>query len=123
MLTVGRAFAWELLGKHRFWLPPVVGYLLILAVAVQLCPAGTFEEQRSKAILAWLSLPLWQLVGGLLMIFSDAERTDLLARASGYPLRRLTLPLPTPALAAWPLGLGALCMALYWLALGGLILR
>ncbi len=123
MLSIGRAFAWDLLGKDRYWLLPMLGYLLLLALAVQLCPAGTFEVERHQQIVGWLSMPLGCGVLMLLMVFSDAERADLLAPASGYPRRRFTWPLPTPVLAAWPLALGSLSVILYWLALAGLIVR
>jgi hypothetical protein len=119
MYAVAWAFAWDMWGRHRRLLLPSVAYLLGLALLVNALPAGTLGPE----LVIKLTVPLWVLGPHLLGACSLAEQADLVVRESGYPRRLLTLPLRTLALVAWPMGLGAAALALYWFILGGLILR
>ncbi len=51
-----------------------------------------------------------------LAVFSFGFSGDLAARQSMYPARMFTLPVPTAALAGWPMLYGAAAVAMLWLA-------
>src|SRR5262249_14286178 len=119
MRAVGLAFAREMWGRSRLMAAPALAYLLVLVLLVNGLPAGTFAPEG----VAWLGLPLWGAGQYLLGVFSQVEHADLGARESAYPRRAFTLPLRARALVAWPMALGAAALALFWLAVAGLVLR
>ncbi len=119
MLAVARSFAWAFWTRHRFVSTAAAAYLGVLVLVANLTPAGTFEPGS----FAVLTIPLFCVLPVLLALFSYGENADLLVRDSGYPARSFTLPLRTRALVGWPMALGAMTMALFWLALAGLVLR
>ena len=53
-----------------------------------------------------------------LAVFSFGLTGDLAARQSLYPARMFVLPVPTAALAGWPMLYGASAMASLWLVTG-----
>jgi hypothetical protein len=120
MCTAGWAFAWDFFwGRRRILTTLTLAWLVVLAVVVQVLPAGPQDVK----VIGPLSIPLWSLLVVLAALFSHGDQADILARDSGYPRRLFTLPLPTAALAGWPLVLGGGALALLWLPLAGLILR
>ncbi len=119
MRALAGAFAWDLAGRQRLLVALGLGYLLALALLVNVLPAGTLEPR----IVLPLCFPLWFALPHLLALFTHGDQADLVGRESGYPRRAFTLPVRTAALAGWPLALGGAVLALYWLVLAGLVLR
>jgi hypothetical protein len=119
MRSVALSFAWEFCGRHRIAKVLVLAYLLLLVLLVNLLPTWVI----GPATAAILSFPLWGVLPPLTALFAHGEQADILVRDSGYPRRLFTLPLRTAALAGWPLLLGGVTVAVYWLVLAGLVLR
>ncbi len=95
-IVLGRNIA-SLLNENS--IPPEVAYIL---VAVNLVFFATLA-----VALAYL-----------LCIFSFSREVQRLeARESGFPSRLLHLPLPTPALAGWPMLWGSITLVVGWLTL------
>jgi hypothetical protein len=119
MRSAGWAFAWEFWSLHRWTIAPALAYLLVLAVLFGVAPAGTFGPM----IGGQLSLPLVFALAYILAAFTHGEQGAIESADSLFPRRAFTLPVPTTALAGWPLLLGGALVALYWLGLAGLVWR
>jgi hypothetical protein len=119
MRSVGLAFAWDFWRRHCLVLWPVMGYLLVLVVLVNVFPHGTFPPET----IAGLTIPLCCVVPLLTSLFSHGDKADLGSRESGYPRRLFNLPLRSVTLVGWPLAVGACTLVLFWVVLGGLVLR
>src|SRR5437764_686484 len=111
MAVVALSFARDFWIRQRWVVAPALVYLAALVVLVRALPAGTLDP----TIVALLTLPLLWVIPSALAAFSYGDKADVLARESGYPPRSFTLPLPTTALVGWPMALGALTLAGFWL--------
>jgi len=106
-----RALAWEF-RPHRWGLLAVGAYTVALAAMGALDAARGIHAAASEArFVGTIVVPLSVAAFYLLALFSFGFRGDLLARRSMYPDRLFTLPVPTSALAGWPMLYGAACMA------------
>jgi hypothetical protein len=119
MHRIGWAIAWEFFGRERYVMVPSFVYLAALVALINAAPTGAIEP----TIAGQLALPLGFVIPYLIAIFSHGQQADVLARESGYPRRAFTLPLRTTALVGWPLAIGAIAVAGFWLVMGGLVLR
>ena len=116
MRSPAAAIAWELTRRHRWGFAAVAGYLLLLAAyrLLVLEPGAdvTFADSRSFAFA--VVVPMSTTYMYFLAVFSFGLGGDLGARRSMYPERMFTLPVPTAALAGWPMLYGALATVTLW---------
>lgn len=118
MSTHARAFAWQFWRRY-----PVVTtgggiYLIVLSLA-HLVIAG---ERWHPAIAAVTLGPLLLVLLYLLMVFSYSDRADVFVKESAFPTYLYRLPVSSRALAGWPMVLGGLTLAAFWLTASGLVL-
>jgi hypothetical protein len=116
MRSPALAIAWEFRQRHRWGLIAVTGYLLVLATIKLLIlepgqPVNFDDESFALAV----AVPLTATFMYFLAVFSFGLAGDLGARQSMYPTRMFTLPVPTAALAGWPMLYGTAAMAILWL--------
>jgi hypothetical protein len=119
MRSVALALAWELWRRHRFWFALTAAYLVVAAVAVHALALGELTAPAALVAVA----PLCGVALLLLAFFTYSLDMDLLAPGSGFPGRLFARPVPTAALAGWPMLYGATGAALLWLAPALLLLR
>ncbi len=119
MRSVAFALGWELWRRHRFWFVLTAAYLAASAGALRVLALGELTAPAALVAVA----PLGAAAVLLLGFFTYSLDMDLLAPGSGFPGRAFTLPVPTAALAGWPMLFGSAVTALLWLAAALLILR
>lgn len=112
------AIAWEFRRRHRWGLIALAGYVLFVAAfkLLILGPGNTLKLDLPDSMPAALIVPFSALFMYFLAVFSFGLAGDLLARQSIYPSRMFTLPVPTAALAGWPMLYGTAVMVSLWLA-------
>ncbi len=86
--------------------------MIRLVVLRQGQPADLSEETLSLVAL----VPLTAAVIYFLAVFTFGLSGDIAACQSMYPARMFTLPVPTAALAGWPMLYGSAAMAILWFA-------
>jgi hypothetical protein len=120
-MSVAWALGWELWARNRWGLGAIGASLLVLAGLGRVLPAGLLAESPESVVMLVL-VPLTALLS-VLAGFSVAVAAPLEGTTSCYPRRLLTLPVPTAALAGWPMFYGALAMLLGWLGFAAAVLR
>jgi hypothetical protein len=135
-MSPGVALGYLLWTRHRRGLTIVAGYLLLVVFFCRIGWGGQIAATLEKGpwtrvvfLVFWLVflnllVGLAAALGYLLCIFSfsrDVQRFE--ACESGFPRRLQHLPLPTLALAGWPMLWGSAAMVLVWLALAWGALR
>src|SRR5262245_45643865 len=116
------ALGWYTWTRHRRGLIFLGGYWLVVMIFCRAVPERIFrpapEQSFTAAPLAGVFIVL---CGGLaaalaylLMIFSFSREMQLEVCESGFPARLGHLPLPTRALAGWPMLAGSVSMILGW---------
>src|SRR5437868_14646977 len=111
------AIGWEFLGRHRWGLIAVVGYLFIVAtIRFLILGPGEPVLVDSVRFAAVVSVPLTTTFVYLLAVFSFGFAGDLAARHSMYPARMFTLPVTNAALVGWPMLYGTAAVTILWLA-------
>ena len=118
MYSPARAIAWEFRHRHRWGLIALVGYLLALgAIKLFLLERGqTVHLETPERFAAVVVVPLTATFTYFLAVFSFGLEGDLAARQSIFPARMFALPVPTAALAGWPMVYGTVAMTILWLA-------
>lgn len=124
MRTPTAALAWEIGRRHRWGLVGVAAYVVALA-AVRLVLDATgqtlsIEHEVRFAIVVLVPLTVTSLY--VLAVFSFGLHGDLAARQSTYPARLFALPVTTTTLVGWPMLIGALVLAVLWIATRQLVL-
>ncbi|MEX2661735.1 MAG: hypothetical protein WD227_07390 [Vicinamibacterales bacterium] len=116
MRSPAAAIAWEFHRPHRWALVALAGYLLVVGIVKLLVfgPAPVSLDPPD-AIAALGVVPFTVTFFYLLALFSFGLTGDLAGRQSIFPSRLFTLPVPTTALAGWPMLYGAASMASLWL--------
>ena len=117
MSSPGRAVAWEFRQRHRWGLIALAGYLLALgAIKLLILELGlSVHLNTAERFAAVVVVPLTATFTYFLAVFSFGFDGDLAARRSIYPARMFTLPMPTSALAGWPMLYGSVAMVILWL--------
>jgi hypothetical protein len=94
----------------------VTGYLLVLAtIKLLILEPGQPVNFNDESFALAVAVPLTATFMYFLAVFSFGLAGDLGARQSMYPTRMFTLPVPTAALAGWPMLYGTAAMAILWL--------
>lgn len=137
-MSPGVALAYLLWTRHRRGLMVLTGYLLGVVIFCRIVLGGTFASSLDKnpepgvvLYILWVVFLLIFFYGGLaaavgylLCIFSfSREVLRFEGCESGFPTRLRHLPLPTLALAGWPMLWGSAAMVLVWLVLAWGALR
>lgn len=118
MRTPAAAFAWEFLRRHRHGLLALLVAILVLG-AIKIVYLNAHERMDLDEVTFALLLPV-PLSGAffyLLAVFTFGISGDIAARESMYPRRMFTLPVPSAALAGWPMLYGCAAMVLLWVAI------
>ena len=116
-LSPAGALAWEFRHRHRWGLRALGLYLAVLVGTKLVVIAGDVHvafgnaEQFAVAVV----VPITTSFVYLLAVFTYGLSGDLAARASMYPARMFTLPVPTATLVRWPMLLGALSAVGLWI--------
>lgn len=112
MIVAIRAFAWQILAKHRvFFTSTFILQLLIAAVV------GSWPSERMEISFAvLLTLPVMTQMIYLLAIFSFGAECDLLDSTAPYPKHMLQLPLSSTHLVLVPFLLGSALILGLWFA-------
>ncbi|SIO43473.1 hypothetical protein SAMN05444166_4696 [Singulisphaera sp. GP187] len=116
-LTPALAIGWQL------WLRSRQGAHAALATLAGLALFGPFVFSRvphEYAIVGAL-VPAFGIIAYFMNATLFVEATGNLT--SGYPKRMYALPVPTRVLVFWPLLIGAVVMALLWVAIAGMVFR
>ena len=118
MRSPALAIAWEFRQRHRWGLIALAGYLLALgAIKLLILERGLSTNLASpERFAATVVVPITATFTYFLAVFSFGYAGDLAARQSIYPARMFTLPVPTAALAGWPMVYGTVAIAILWLA-------
>jgi hypothetical protein len=111
------AMAWQLWTRYR---SGALQSLAILAVAAALYPR-LFALSHAEWLVALSALPLVPVFGTVFTAFTMAD--DPANPSRGFPRRMFALPVPTHTLVFWPMALGAVMMALTWVATACLVYR
>src|SRR5438034_11334619 len=113
MRSPAAAVGWEFRQQHRWGLIVLIGYLLVVAaiklVVITRALPITLDSPESFAFV--VMMPLVATFTYFLAVFTFGLDGDLAARQSMYPARLFTLPVPTAALAGWPMLYGAAAAA------------
>ncbi|TWU13288.1 hypothetical protein CA54_21210 [Symmachiella macrocystis] len=112
------AFAWQFWRHYPLVTTGGSIYLIALSIA-HLVIAG---ETWHPAIAAITLGPLLLVLLYLLLVFSYSDRADVFVKESAFPTYLFTLPVSSRALAGWPMVLGGLTLAAFWLTTSGLVL-
>lgn len=117
MRSTAAAFGWEFRQRHRW---PIIAFLTF-AVAVTAYrflfveDGATLRMDPPEGLAGFLIAPFSIAFFYILAVFSFGLSGDLASRQSIYPARMFALPVPTAALAGWPMLYGAAAMTLLWL--------
>ncbi len=124
------ALAYLFWTRHRRNLTILAVYMLVVVIFCRIVLRGNIasllNENTTPAEAAYILLAMRLVffaslavaLAFLLCIFSFSREVQRLeARESGFPSRLLHLPLPTPALAGWPMLWGSITLVLGWLTL------
>jgi len=119
MRSPAAATAWYLWRQHRWQATAGAVYFVIVAVAAHVLPNDLYYHVATLALAVPLSIvPLY-----LAAVFTYGSEADLSKRESIYPPWMLTLPVPSRALAGWPMLYGTATMAVAWLLAAELLVR
>jgi len=117
MRSPAAAIVWELGQRRRWGLIAVTGYLIVLAaIKLWVLQSGRRIDLDDESFALVVIVPLAATFIYFLAVFSFGLSGDFAARQSMYPARMFTLPVPTAALAGWPMLYGTATMAMLWLA-------
>jgi poly(3-hydroxybutyrate) depolymerase len=111
MESAAAAFAWEFSRRLRVGVIALAGYLLVLAAVQFLAPRPLIRADHELLLAFTVTIPLFGAFMHFLGVFTYGLAGDLAARQSMYPARMFTLPVPTGALAGYPMLYGALAVA------------
>ena len=111
------ALCWQVWGRHRRGLAACAAVWLAQAVLVHVLPLASSPNLLAGVVV----LPSVAVLVYLIYALSFTADTHLEARDTGFPRRAFTLPVPTPALVAWPMLQAAAAAALIWLAWAKLV--
>ncbi|HVS29882.1 MAG TPA: hypothetical protein VMS98_00370 [Thermoanaerobaculia bacterium] len=118
MRTPAAAIAWELGQRHRWGLIGLLATILTLGgIKVAVLTTQAHLEASDVTFALLIPVPLAAGFLYLLAVFAFGISGDLTARESMYPPRMFTLPVPSVALAGWPMLYGCVSMALFWFAM------
>src|SRR5437868_13376347 len=113
MRSPALAIGWEFLGRHRWGLIAVVGYLFIVAtIRFLILGPGEPVLVDSVRFAGLVSVPLTTTFVYLLAVFSFGFAGDLAARHSMYPARMFSLPVTNAAIVGWTLLYFTVAMAI-----------
>lgn len=117
MRSTAEAFGWEFGQRHRW---PIIAFITFaLAVAVYrfllVEEVATLRMDPPEGLAGFLIAPFSIGFFYIIAVFSFGLSGDLAARQSIYPARMFALPVPTAALAGWPMLYGAAAMTGLWL--------
>src|SRR3972149_400700 len=116
MRSPAAAIAWEFRRPHRWALVALAGYLLVVgAFKLMIIGPGHVRLDPPNGVAAVALAPVSATFLYFLAVFSFGFAGDLAARQSIYPARMFALPVPTAALAGWPMLYGTGAMASLWL--------
>lgn len=123
MNLAGAALGREFLTRHRWGFAAIAAYVVALAAWMQFSAAPMIATvtpgelpDLSLHFIFTILVPTTCVAFYFVAVFSFGLSGDISARESMYPRRLFTLPLPSSALAAWPMIYGSAAMALLWLA-------
>ncbi len=122
MLPVSLAFTWMVWRSQR-WAILCATLYLVSAVAASAVLPPYCSMPWAEAFVGVACIGLYMLFMYVLVIFTWADVTDVLARDSCFPPSLFRLPVRTAPLALWPMVVGALVAASLWLVTAALILR
>ncbi len=115
MRTPAVAIAWEFRQRHRWGLIAVLATILILGIIkIAVLTTQARLELREVTFALLVPVPFAAAFLYLLAMFTFGIAGDLAARESMYPSRMLTLPVPTAALAGWPMLYGCVSISVLW---------
>src|SRR5581483_6976309 len=117
-MSASLALAYFLWTRHRFALSLLLGYWLALIVLGRTLPGEPFSVALGGVFSASPCVFPF-----LIVFFPFSQYARLEARESGFPSRLWHWPLPTYALAGWPMLWGSIVLALAWLTLSWGALR
>ncbi|MBW3670268.1 MAG: hypothetical protein KY432_01205 [Acidobacteria bacterium] len=118
MRTPAVAIAWEFRQRHRWGLIAVLAAILTLGgIKIALLTPQAPLELHDVTYALLIPVPLSGAFLYLLAVFTFGIAGDLAARESMYPSRMFTLPVPSAALAGWPMLYGCASMVLWWFAM------
>jgi hypothetical protein len=119
MRSPALAVAWEFRHPHRWGLIALAGYMLVVGI-IQLLVLGPGHASLDppNGVAGVAMVPFSAVFLYFIGVFSFGLTGDLAARQSLYPARMFVLPVPTAALAGWPMLYGASAMASLWLVTG-----
>ncbi|MDQ6871987.1 MAG: hypothetical protein M3037_08225 [Gemmatimonadota bacterium] len=117
MRSPAAAVGWEFRQRHRWGLIALTGYLLVLATIklVVVARGVPIRLDTPESFAFVVVVPLTATFTYFLAVFTFGLDGDLAARQSTYPARMFTRPVPTAALAGWPMLYGAAAMIILWL--------
>jgi hypothetical protein len=120
-MTPTLALAYFFWTRHRRGLTLVGGYCLAVSILCAAAPAGVFALSSNGSISLFMTASLvlctgsGTAVGYLLLVFTFSREAQLETCESCYPPRWWARPLPTSALAGWPMLWGSAALMLLWL--------
>jgi hypothetical protein len=113
MRSQAAAIAWEFRRRHRWGIVAIAAYLVAIAIVKVI---GLRFEFNDETFALFVAVPLTSMALYFMAVFSFGLSGDLAARQSIYPARMFTLPVPTAALAGWPMLFGCASIAMMWFA-------
>jgi hypothetical protein len=115
MRSPAAAFRWEFGARHQWVLIALAIYLVTLGGIIKPIVLGPGAKVRfGDGFIGFGLVPFSFAFLYFIAVFSFGLNGDLAGRASIFPLRLFTLPVPTAALARWPMVYGCAAMMLLW---------
>ncbi len=112
------AVAWEFRHRHRWGLMAIAALLCVLSVIklVVLVRGFPVDFDSAERFAIVVVVPISSTFTYFLAVFTYGLEGDLAARQSMYPARMFTRPVPTAALAWWPMLYGTAAVVILWMA-------
>jgi hypothetical protein len=115
MRSPAAAFRWEFGARHQWVLIALAIYLVTLGGIIKPLVLGPGAKVRfGDGFIGFGLVPFSFAFMYFIAVFSFGLNGDLAGRASIFPSRLFTLPVPTAALARWPMVYGGAAMMLLW---------
>ncbi len=119
MHSPAAAMVWQLWWRYRGLALAGVAWYLTASIVCRLLPVNAYND----AIVFMSAVPMLLLLGCQVAVFTYGYEADLSTRESGYPSWMLRHPVSVRLLVGWPMFLGALTVALLWMAIAPAVFR
>jgi len=114
MRSPAAAFRWEFGTRHQWVLIALALYLVALGMIKPLVLGPGVKVRFGDGFVGFGLVPFSFAFMYFIAVFSFGLNGDLAGRASIFPSRLFTLPVPTAELARWPMVYGGAAMMLLW---------